>query len=393
MDTTKSYNRWIYHLEDELNPDRFRQGDIHNLNISDHFIGLKKRFKEFRLCFIEMLNLSKKQAAAALLQLVFLSDIIYNYLISLQKTSSSISTSPEIRQLYQTTLSLLESLIENCGKYDTEIINNLPLTAYSIQNVRIELRYRLERLKLCFKESDIDPELRELVICGIKLLISRKVINRADVKYATVILNKIDETRFSSNEEMENFLYRYDFNTPSFFNFMVKKINSQLLDTPNLHTQLETFIAFEDRINGLLLIRELRWSVKDESIREQLRNFAKEKKLYIRERIKLRRVAMQDNKMSEESDRMQVNLPVAQFGLFIRLFIERGILQNEEVGKTFAYYARHFRTPRTPFISAESLQKKSTDIDFSTAKKMKGHLISMVNWLNKHHNTSGIRDS
>src|SRR5690606_23622849 len=102
MDTTKSYNRWIYHLEDELNPDRFRQGDIHNLNISDHFIGLKKRFKEFRLCFIEMLNLSKKQAAAALLQLVFLSDIIYNYLISLQKTSSSISTSPEIRQLYQT---------------------------------------------------------------------------------------------------------------------------------------------------------------------------------------------------------------------------------------------------------------------------------------------------
>lgn len=159
MVTTKSYNRWIYHLEDELNPDRFRQGDIHNLNISDHFIGLKKRFKEFRLCFIEMLNLSKKQAAAALLQLVFLSDIIYNYLISLQKTSSSISTSPEIRQLYQTTLSLLESLIENCGKYDTEIINNLPLTAYSIQNVRIELRYRLERLKLCFKESCLPLQL------------------------------------------------------------------------------------------------------------------------------------------------------------------------------------------------------------------------------------------
>src|SRR5690606_10645965 len=115
--------------------------------------------------------------------------------------------------------------------------------------------------------SDIDPELRELVICGIKLLISRKVINRSDVKYATVILNKIDETRFSSNEEMENFLYRYDFNTPAFFNFMVKKINSQLLDTPNLHTQLETLIAFEDRINGLLLIRQLRWSVKDESPR------------------------------------------------------------------------------------------------------------------------------
>src|SRR5690606_17688153 len=117
------------------------------------------------------------------------------------------------------------------------------------------------------------------------------------------------------------------------------------------------------------------------SVRDQLRDFFREKKQYIQQRIELRRLEIQDSRLVEEADRMQINLPVAQFGLCIRLFMEKGLLPKEDVGKTFSYYARYFRTPKTPFISAESLQKKSTDVEFAAAKKMKGHLIGMVNWL------------
>src|SRR5690606_13604141 len=136
-----------------------------------------------------------------------------------------------------------------------------------------------------------------------------------------------------------------------------------------------------------------RWMTEDESIREQIKTLFAEKKRYIRQRIELRRIEIEDAKLTEEVDRMQINLPVAQFGLFIRLFMEKGLLPKEEIGKTFAYYARHFSTPKTPFISAESLQKKSTDVEFSTAKKMKSHLIAMVNWLNEHYNVSNHKDS
>src|SRR5690606_19647582 len=140
--------------------------------------------------------------------------------------------------------------------------------------------------------------------------------------------------------------------------------------------------------NGLPARTKSRWLKEDESIRKQLRIFYREKKSYIQQRIRLRRSEIRDRQLGEETERLQVNLPVAQFGLFIRLFMEKGLLQKEDVGKTFAYYAKHFRTPKTSFISAESLQKKSTDVEFTTAKKMKGHLIGMVNWLNKHYNTT-----
>src|SRR5690606_10988817 len=130
---------------------------------------------------------------------------------------------------------------------------------------------------------------------------------------------------------------------------------------------------------------------KDKSVREQIRTLLAQKKQNIQQRIGLRRLEVQDAKLSDKTERAQVNLPVAQSGLLIRLFMEKGLLPKEEIGKTLAYYARHFSTPKTPFISAESLQKKSTEVEFSTAKKMKGHLIGMVNWLNEHYNVSNHR--
>src|SRR5690606_14709156 len=139
---------------------------------------------------------------------------------------------------------------------------------------------------------------------------------------------------------------------------------------PSLHEQLEILIGLADRINGLPARTKSRWLIGDASIRKELRIFYREKKSYVQQRIKLRRAEIQDRELSKETDRLQVNLPVAQFGLFIRLFMEKGLLQKEDVGKTFGYYAKHFRTPKTPFISAESLQKKSTDVEFSAAKKM-----------------------
>lgn len=173
-----------------------------------------------------------------------------------------------------------------------------------------------------------------------------------------------------SNVNVENLLYQYDFNTPTFFNYCTKCCNESLADTPGQHMQMEIIISWEDRIIGLPTRTSLRWMKRDESIQIQLKSFLKEKKLYLQQRINLRRAELHDYKLAEEKDRMLINLPVQQFGLFIRIFMENGILQKENVGKIFSYYARHFRTPNTPFISAESLQKKSTDVEFSTAVKM-----------------------
>lgn len=388
-----NFTHWLYELEENLHPNVLIKIVTHHSVLLRHSDELNKYTKQFRPHFINLVSRSRPETRAILLQLTIVSNAIHIYMVCMGRGWNNHPLSSQVNQFYRQTLTILEALLEFCGRFDKQTISELPLTTYSIHNVRIELRKRLCDLQNIVPTSDVDPILADLVLSGLKLLIERKEITRYDAEYASIILEELEKLHPYNTIELENLLYQYDFNTPAFFNYCAKCCNRLIVDTPSLHEQLEILIGLEDRISVLPSRSPSRWLVEDKSIREQIRVLLAEKKQYIQQRIELRRLEIQDNKLIEGTDRMQVNLPVAQFGLFIRLFMEKGLLPKEEVGKTFAYYARHFSTPKTPFISAESLQKKSTDVEFSTAKKMKGHLIGMVNWLNEHYNVSNHRDS
>ncbi|MCT1533007.1 hypothetical protein M3B46_18545 [Sphingobacterium daejeonense] len=378
---------WLYKLEDSLHPS--------NLNAYEGYdvllrlaIDLEKEIKLFRSFFIEQLAASKKVARIYLMQLIEVSNKIYDYLTKMSALWTKGRFPNYIRNIYRQVLSLLGSLMEMCGGFDREIQLGLPITNYSLSNIRIMLNQKFEVVRKQIGNSNIDKQLRELLLSGIQSHIRKKEMKKSDLDYACLILDRLEYSESYSTSEMENLLYQYDFNTPTFFNYCIINCNRVLLDTPSLHEQMEILIGFEDRINGLPRRTTLRWMPEDISIREQLRVFLKEKKAYLHQRMELRRSEIEDHKLTEDNERMEVNVPVTQLGLLVRLFMERGILPKEDVGRTFAHYARHYRTPKTPFISAESLQKKSTNIEYSTANKVKSHLIGMVNWLNEHHNTN-----
>lgn len=383
-----NFIKWLHILEDNLHPNvLFKMAENHS-GLSGYFEELKKVIKHFRPYLINLVGRSRPEAKVCLLQLIIVNDTIYNYMVSMTKSRNEHPFSQQVYELYRQALILLESLLEYCIKFDKATLASLPLTAYASSNIRMELKLGLNSLQRIVVKSDISPLLSGLILGGLKRLIERQGINRSDAECASVILEELQKLRPFTTTEVENLLFQHDFNTPAFFNYCAKCCNSLIVDTPSLHEQLEKLIGWEERISNLPARYTTKWMTKDKSIREQIRTLLAEKKRCIQQRIELRRLKFQDAKLSDETERTQVNLPVAQLGLFIRLLMEKGLLPKEEVGKTFAFYARHFSTTKTPFISAESLQKKSTDVEFSTAKKMKGHLIGMVNWLNEHYNVS-----
>lgn len=375
---------WLYLLEGELHPNVLIENADNYSNI--YLKKLKNQTSRFRTYFIKLLSRSISEAKISVIQVINASDVIHEYLLRMNCARNQHSFPGQIRQLYGQILEEFESLIEFCGSFDAVVTNSLPLTKYSITDTRIELRRRLKIVIDKIMESEVNNQLRELINNGITQLIVKSKITRLDVEYIKLIIDRLDEVSRLTTFEVENILYQYEFNSPQFFNYCLKGCNSLFIDASSLYTQLEILIDFEDRINSLPPRTQLRWLAKEESIRKQLKSFFKEKKVFLRQRIKLRRAEIEDQKLSEQTDRRLINLPVNQFGLLIRLFIEKGIIPKEDVGRTFAYYAQHFRTPKTYFISAESLQKKSTNIEYSTANKVKGHLIGMINWLNEHHN-------
>lgn len=388
----KSTN-WLFELEEILHPNKLNVDEVSNTHLSDLVIDLKKEIRSFRPYYILQLRDSRKNAKTSLLQVIVTSDTIHNYLMTISRSYGKNPSFHSIAQFYRQTLDLLELLVEDCGRFDKEILYGLPLTSYSKKNIRLQLREKVELLRKKITDTDLNVELKALLFSGLQALIARPGMNLSDADYATRILENLEKMESISTSEVENLLYQYDFNTPSFFNFYIKKCNNFLLEASSLHEQYEILIGLEDKINGLPATNSSRWMEDDDSLREQLRTFYREKKIFIRQKIKLRRLELRDSELANNKDRMQVNLSVAQFGLFIRLFMEKGLLQKENVGKVFSYYARHFRTPNTPFISAENLQRKSSVIEYATAKKIKGHLIGMVNWLNEHYNTTNHKDS
>lgn len=126
------------------------------------------------------------------------------------------SFSTEVHQLYRQTLTILESLLEASERIDRHILSGLPLTAYSIPSIRMELRIRLRDLHSLVSRSDVDPVLGELVLNKLKLLIERKGMNRSDAEYASLILEELKKLQPFTTVEVENLLYQYDFNTPAF---------------------------------------------------------------------------------------------------------------------------------------------------------------------------------
>lgn len=378
---------WLYVLEEDLHPAALT-ANAEQLTACFYYANsLKDHAQTFRPYFVGLVGRSQQEARIILIQLINVSNVIHHYMVGMTGLWNEHSLSTQMRQLYCHTLMQLEVLLEFCGKFDDLISASLPLTTYSISDTRMQLRKKVDKLSRELFMSEIDVTLSELILSGLKQLIRRKELNRSEAEYADLIINRLSKATPLNTIEAENLLYQYDFNTPEFFNYCAKGCDNLLLVTPCLYGQLEILIELENRMSGLPPRTTSRWVDKDESIREQLTIFLKEKKAYVKQRIELRRLELEDSKLAARADRQLVNLPVTQFGLFIRLFMEKGILPKDDVSKTFAYYAENFRTPNTPFISAESLQKKSSTIEFTTANKIKGHLIGMVNWLNEHHNT------
>ena len=379
----KSIN-WLYALEYELHPHRLKVSLQQANGLNDLINGVEMNIMAFKPCFAEWLGSSYKLATTALLQVVITSNALHDFLTKMTSAWEKSPLSQDIRYAYRSTLHALEALLEDCGKLDNDLLSRIPISAHSLPPIRIRLRERLASIIPLLDNDRLDGKLSGILIKRMNMLIGSKGLSRSDVDYVNSLLDNLEALDNFSKENVEEILYHHDFNSSAFYNYWVQGCNHALDNAPGLHRQLEVLIAFEERLNSIRPMKTGKWAPLDISIHTQLKEFLKEKKAHIHERINLQREEIKDRKLAESEERMPVNLSVAQFGLTIRLFIEDGTLPQADIGATFAYFARHFRTPKAPFISPESLQKKSTDVESATISKVKGQLIGMVNRLNEY---------
>lgn len=381
-------------VEETIHPQK-----LANCPLTDAYIlSLKEdifaEVKTLKKTFFKQLVFSKKQAASGMIQLVKISDIVHKYLYRLTPVWNHSILAQTIRSLYIYILNFLETALKEIGNLAPKIYRQIPVTMYGLSDLKIELKGHYTTFLRQSNRMDIDHDLKILVQKGLYQFIHKKAITRFNADYYNHLIATISNGSDNLNTQIfMELLCLKGFNLPEFYLYRINEYKKTLENIPGLHEQLVFLMTEKDKLNGLTIQKEIKMLPDVPQIVEQLQGFLREKEHYIRQMLKLRRVIIQDDQLVKSMTRLKTNLSVAQFALFIRLQIEKGILLKENIGDQFSFFATHFYTSQTMFISADSLRKKSTEVEFNTAQKLKAYLISMLNWLNENYNLSNFKDS
>jgi hypothetical protein len=381
-------------VSDSLNPQKFAGHQVSSREFEKWKAFLTKEIaalKHLPGYFAGSKNNKDKAAFTSLTnQIIDLSNIIYSYLTKLYPVWKGHPQADKIKVNYLFTCNAFEELVSSLTATHLYVSGSVKISNYNMPQVKMHLKQRLKLLTAHLNLANIDEELKELVLTGFSQLIVQRDLRTIDQAYfynlSALALNEENlDTR-----QLTDLLVTNDFNLPEFFHYCINYWRKRMSDIPGLHEQQEMLLMEKDMLYNLYMQKGLKMPDASSVLYEDLAGFLSEKYVFVKQLLRIRREAALDSEKAKAGIRFLMNLPVPQFGLFIRMQIEKGLLPKENVGDLFSFFALHFYTPHTLFMSAESLQKKSTDVEFSTAQKMKGQLIGMLNWLNSNFNLSNF---
>ena len=317
-----------------------------------------------------------------------LSNTINEYLIKFTKIWQKHPMATRIRQSYLSTCGSLEDLLDVLAKRFPKIAAQTAYTHYAIFRVKQELRLLAVAAKQHLQGQSIELNITTIFSDGLSFLINQRNLKRGDDYYIRKLVEAIVKKQFTDPAQVIDFLIANDFNLPDFFLFCLEQWNAMLTEQDGLIEQKQKLLDLKSHLYDLSISFGLKSPWDKHRLHNELNKFLSEKYTLVKERLKISRQLLEAEGYRPNSKRVLINLSVAQLGLFLRMQVEKGVLAKEHIGELFAFYARHFYTPNTDFISPESLQKKSSVVEHATARKLKALLISMLNWLNTNYNLS-----
>ncbi|HEX7846604.1 MAG TPA: hypothetical protein VF476_12455 [Chitinophagaceae bacterium] len=304
------------------------------------------------------------------------------------KTSKLWTGRPErnrVQLLYRYTCSKLEDILSVF--YFHPVYKNIPVSRFALPEVKMQLK--IGRIQLANHLVAVhDAPLAEILDQTFSDYLRKKDLTWTDYQFLDSVIQNTLKLKDPDGEKLTDLLINLNFRVPEFFIYYVNKWKKQILDTPDIRQQIEYILTQKQRLSYIAVTSFTEDIGSGISVVNELTHYLDEQYTYLKRVLKLQHSSIKEEELHRSSRRFPVGLSVPQLGLFIRLQIERGILQKDHKAQLFSFFADHFYTSNAKYVSADNLQKKSTDVDFSTAQKLKGELIGMINWLNLNFNLS-----
>jgi hypothetical protein len=381
-----------FFVSESLHPRRFSGHHLTDEEFKKWKSFLRDQVSSLKMMLRETFALQsaqrRKQVSWLGEHLVDLSNTVNGYLCKMHSEWKDHPQSSAIRIHYLFTCELFEGFLTWLRQHFPVEGESMLISNFAIPVIKMELKVLHGELTDHLMKNEIEGRLSQIVLKGLFQLIEKRPLHYNERQYVLYLLGVLLDKKDWNAASFKNELIINDFNFPDFFFYCVEVWEKQLEDLAGLHEQQEMIVLEKDKLHGLFLHRGLRQPFQPTMLSDDLDDFLSEKYNFVKELLKLRREVMRDQEKAKMAVRFLVNLPVPQFGLLIRMLVEKGILATEHLGELFGFFAAHFYTANAQFISTDSLLKKSTDVEFANAQKLKAQLIGMLNWLNTKYNLS-----
>lgn len=339
----------------------------------------------------DTMSLKASVIKARLTHVTLLSNKVYKAFLMYGKYAHFSSFELE-REYYKSILSFIQQALEYAVRFSPRLMQELYITSFKLSGLKPIYNQKLKQVVNKLSSGDADEDFILLVHQELLSLLKRKYILLAEFSCAMLLMDALLKSPEINNQMLEKILIEHEFNSSAFYDYCIGRSMEIIYIDSSLHSQVENVISFQEKLKSFSKKSTWKFDHKNKSILEDLSDFFMQIKQSIKERIDTRRSEVLDGKLVEEHDKVEINLSVAQLGFLLRLFIDREILPTDNISRTYAFFAKHFRTKSAAFISRDSLIKKSTSVEFSTARKLKWHFIEIINSINKSHNLSNYKD-
>ncbi|WEA00719.1 hypothetical protein [Mucilaginibacter sp. SJ] len=349
---------------------------------------VKEKTGQLQMFLIDRNTNSAAPPSARNMQSIFrivtiLSDCVRKYKLSELWTGRP--DREQVRLFYRYTCSKLEDVL--APFYFHPLYKGVPISLFALPDVKMQLKVGRGQLANYFAAVH-DTPLSEVLDHTFSDYLRKKSLTWADYRFLESVVKHTLELKDLDSDKLADLLIALNFRVPEFFVYYVNRWIAQIQETSDVRQQIEYILTQKQRLSYIMITGIVERSGGKISVADELSKYLDEQYVYLKRVLKLQRSTVKDQELQRSARRFPVGLSVPQLGLFIRLQIERGILQKDHKAQLFSFFADHFYTSNAMYVSADNLQKKSTDVDFSTAQKLKGELIGMINWLNLNFNLS-----
>jgi hypothetical protein len=384
----KEFSQLDYFILESIKPDRLLMLELTEKDFKKWSEFVNRTVRSIQVYINQAVNIATSKAFRNLLPWL-------NKLIDLINTTFSYTRHKDLRQrslfskilaFYKFTCEHMENLLSPLR--DHVAFKRLRISNLELPRVKMELKTDLTNLCLIFTELHSHDSLFSLVTEILKRRITKRKLTWQDYQRLKGDIHYLLKIKKIDSYDLFDAIIAIDFDYPEILHYQVEMWRTKIADIADIRSQIEFLVKERHRLTEIAFLSEMRKLFKENQLMTDLTGYLSEYEQFLNQILVLQRNAAQDEVQTRSGRRFQVSLSVAQLGLFIRLLLEKGILPKENISQLFKFFAEHFYTANALFISPENLQKKSTDVEFSTAQKMKTLLISMVNWLNANYNLS-----